>query len=103
MQTYYNTNSEVGLELRTSKEKSFLQQNRILSYFQTFPQDTFTPEEVWQAVFDPYVPLTSVRRAITNLTEVGKLVKTDVFKVSSFGKRCHCWKAAAPVFAKELL
>lgn len=102
MKTYHNTNCEVGEELQTSHEKALLQQNRILSYFQTFPQDTFTPEEVHKALYSDNTPLTSIRRAITNLTEAGRLTKTDVFKVSSFGKRCHSWKAAAPVFAKEL-
>lgn len=102
MKTYYNTNNEVGDELDTSKEKALRQQNRILSYFQTFPDQSFSPEEVYNALYSDNTPLTSVRRAITNLTDAGKLIKTDIFKVSSFGKKAHSWRTATPVFAKEL-
>lgn len=100
MKTFYNTNSEHGTTLTESKEHALRQQNRILSYFQSFPNDTFTPEEVHDALYLDNTPLTSVRRAITNLTEDGKLVKTEIMKFGFFGKRCHSWKAAS--YAKEL-
>lgn len=100
---YYNTNSEYGRELSDSRERALRQQNRILSYFLSFPNDTFTPEEVHKALFSSYVPLTSVRRAITNLTAAGKLMKTENMKISQYGKKCHAWRGVPqPVFAKEL-
>ena len=92
MKTYFNTNAEHGMTLSESKEHALRQQNRILSYFQSFPNENFTPEEVWKALYNDNTPLTSVRRAITNLTQAGKLIKTGNMKVSSFGKRCHCWR-----------
>jgi len=94
MKIYYNTNSESGTTLKESKEKALRQQNRILSYFQSFPNDTFTPEEVLKTLYSDNTPLTSVRRAITNLTEDGKLVKTDEMRMGGFGKLCHCWRAS---------
>lgn len=93
--SYYNTNNEAGRELIDSKLKALQQQNRILSFFQSFPGELFTPEEVKDKLFieEDNTPLTSVRRAITNLTEAGKLTKTNVMKISSYGKKCHTWKA----------
>jgi len=93
MKTYYNTNKECGEELDTSKERALRQQNRILSYFQTFPQDSFTPEDVWKVIYADNTPLTSVRRAITNLTSAGRLIKTGNMKTSSYGKKCHTWRS----------
>jgi Fe2+ or Zn2+ uptake regulation protein len=98
MNTYYNTNNEVGEELETSKERALRQQNRILSYFQTFPKENFSPQDVWKALYGDKTPITSVRRAITNLTAAGKLIKTDFWKISDYGKRCHTWCAAPERF-----
>ena len=39
-------------------------------------------------------PITSIRRAITDLTNEGKLVKTNSLKKGNYGKKCHCWKLA---------
>jgi hypothetical protein len=96
--TYYNTNNECGGELSASKERALRQQNRILSFFQTFPEDRFTPEDVWKALYTEDTPITSIRRAITNLTSSGNIIKTDHMKVSSYGKKCHTWQSA-PIFS----
>ena len=37
-------------------------------------------------------PITSVRRALTNLTNDEKLVKTDDFVKGNFGKKEHLWR-----------
>ena len=91
--SYYNTNREKGEELETSKERALRQQNRILSFFLSFPDSSFSPEEVWKTIYFDETPITSIRRAITNLTDAGKLIKTQEMKVSSYGKKCHSWKA----------
>lgn len=93
--SYYNTNNESGRELVDSKLKALKEQNFILGFFQTFRDDLFTPDEVWNNAFtDQNRPLlTNVRRSITNLTKAGKLVKTDYMKVGMYGKKCHSWRA----------
>lgn len=101
--SYFNTNNECNPTLQDSKERALRQQNRILSYFQSFPNDTFTPEEVWKNVFNEKILLTSVRRAMTNLTDAGKIKKTDEMRDGSYGHKCHTWRSVPqPVFAKEL-
>ena len=39
-------------------------------------------------------PLTSIRRAMTDLTAEGMLVKTDYRVEGSYGKKVHTWRAA---------
>jgi hypothetical protein len=53
-----------------------------------------TPFEVLEKYekHNPRVPITSIRRAITNLTDRGLLEKTPNFKVERYGKTNHLWK-----------
>jgi hypothetical protein len=47
-------------------------------------------------------PLTSIRRAMTNLTEDGQLVKTDLQRTGPYGKPEHLWRLPAgqiPLFS----
>ena len=37
-------------------------------------------------------PITSIRRALTDLTSKGKLVKSSIMKMGPYGKQVHCWK-----------
>ena len=108
---FYNTNSEVGQELRTSKEKAKIQENRILSFFQTSLSKSFTPEESWNAIWPindrSKPPITSVRRAISDLgntkndpNKKAKLYKTGEMRMGLYGKPVHCWKAVNPNLVK---
>jgi hypothetical protein len=99
MQNYYNTNNEAGIVLASSKGKAKRQQDFILDFFKRNPDKSFTPFEVLKycytnnqqySVFE--VPITSVRRAITNLTENGDLEKTGLMKQCVYGKMVHTWK-----------
>ena len=52
-----------------------------------------TPFDVETALYsNTMVPITSIRRAITNLTNDEKLVKTDNQKTGPYGKPSYCWK-----------
>jgi len=53
-----------------------------------------TPFDIQEALgilYDLNAPITSVRRAITDLTTEEKLVKTDIMKKGKYGKEVHCW------------
>jgi predicted transcriptional regulator len=39
-----------------------------------------------------HVPITSIRRAITNLTQKGILIKSEVTKMGRHGKMNYCWE-----------
>ena len=77
---YHNTNKESGKKLITSKTKASKQELRVLKFFQNNDsKERYSPEDVLNNVdFGKEVPITSVRRAITNLTNAGYLRKTEV-------------------------
>jgi hypothetical protein len=88
---YYNTNDERGPELIDSRAQAKLQQNLILGFFRAHPGRRFAPHEV-HSMMPPGTPLTSTRRAITNLTDAGQLEKTDQRVMGTFGKRVFTWQ-----------
>jgi hypothetical protein len=90
--TYYNTTNLIGQDLLKEIENAKTQEDKILLFFKKYPLQYFSPSEIFSSVFNYNVPLTSVRRAITNLTNSGKLIKTDKKKQGSYGKPNFCWK-----------
>lgn len=91
MKHYHNTNAESGQTLAKSEAKARTQEEAILAYFQAHPSDSLSPAFVGLNVL-PNAPLTSIRRAMTNLAGEGKLEKTDVMTMGTFGKHVHTWR-----------
>jgi Fe2+ or Zn2+ uptake regulation protein len=91
---YHNTNKESGKKLITSKTKASKQELKVLKFFQSNNStERYTPEDILNNVdFGKEVPITSVRRAITNLTNAGYLRKTEVMRTGQFGKQIHTWQ-----------
>lgn len=88
--TYYNTNNVSGDRLLQARACSKKQDDRILAFFRDYPGN-WSPEEVWEAVERKTCPLTSVRRAISTLTDDGFLQKTNTMKPGMYGKPIHTW------------
>lgn len=95
MKDYYNTNDESGGQLGQSRRRATDQQQIVLRFFERNPGRNFAPHQIQQAVL-PGSPLTSIRRAVTNLTDAGKLQKTDTKVAGSYGKQVHTWKLSEP-------
>ena len=89
--SYYNTNSESGETLTTSRIRVNIQERDIISVFNGRPGRKMTPFDVQDDV-GHHVPITSIRRAITNLTSRGVLTKSDAMKLGRYGKMNHCWE-----------
>ena len=92
---YYNTNDEKGSSLSESRGKAINQNVLVLNVFKLFPNDNLSPNEVAKYIvntFNREFPITSIRRAITDLTSEGNLEKTDEKKMGNWGKRVHTWK-----------
>jgi hypothetical protein len=94
MKTYYNTNNEMKVELDISKRKALSQQELVLEIFQQYQGRRLGPSDILH--YFPGVPITSIRRAITNLTSAGLLEKTDKFSFGNYGKVEHLWQLAEP-------
>jgi len=89
--SYHNTTNETD-KLDQYEQKAKTQDEKILEYFQEMcPRQTyFSPSEL-QGVLKT-APLTSIRRALSNLTRLDALIRTDVKKDGLYGRKEHCWK-----------
>ncbi len=85
---WYNTTKEKNKKQLDKKAKT--QAETILEWFQKNPKEAATPLEVQEAC-NPKWLTTSVRRAMTDLTAEGKLVKTDEKVVERYGKSNYRW------------
>jgi len=87
---YYNTNNEKGDVLKKSKAKVSRQERMILAMFQSVG-GRHAPHHVL-AQFGHKYPITSIRRALTNLADAGLLEKTDHMTMGNYGKMVHTWR-----------
>jgi hypothetical protein len=86
--TYHNTTGESGIPLEEYEEKASVQERAILGHFRK--EQKASPSEVQRMVLT-HTPLTSVRRAITNLTAKGYLHKTQVTVRGRYARPEHVW------------
>ncbi len=83
---FYNAIKEDTNKLEVSNQKAKNQEEVIYNYIVSYGE--CTPFEA--SVILPNVPITSIRRAITNLEKRGKLTKTGV-KIERYGKPNNVW------------
>ncbi len=93
--TYFNTLGETGEELEQSQAHTEHQEAVILGFFKSHRGRSFTPFEVRSIINWHAKPITSVRRAMTNLANRGFLVKTAEMRMEQLGKPNHTWMMAA--------
>ena len=89
--TYFNTTHTDGQQLSQYRRAASSQDERIMQASHVFPA---SPSVIWARVFNRTVPLTSVRRAMTNLSNDGKLVKTGKQVNGHYGRPEYVWKLA---------
>jgi len=87
---FHNTINETGERLTELKQNAKTQQEKILQYFYQNSLYCFTPFDIQSKVL-PFAPITSVRRAITNLTTQGHLVKDPQQKIEKYGVKNNHW------------
>ena len=97
--TYYDTTRVSDDDYKEFTVKASKQGRKILKHFQDNPDQEYTPSEIWEKLFGDPTPLTSIRRAITNLTKPSKnnnfnppLEKTDTQKDGPYGRPEYTWK-----------
>ena len=83
---YYNTTQEKGEQLTIFKKRAKKQDDKILEFFQDNPLVEFGASQVWNALFYNSVPITSVRRSVTNLVQDNKLEYTGRKRKGVFGR-----------------
>ncbi len=98
--TFFNTINLHGKPLYEAEVKTRTQEERVHDFFLN-AGGLHGPTEVMDKVFHgENVPVTSVRRAITNLTSEGKLTKSISQCQGAYGKPEYLWRLPAPVQRK---
>lgn len=81
---YYNTTNETGQMLINFQNEASKQEFRVLDLFKK--KKYLSPSQAWKHFESEGIPLTSIRRAITNLTNDGFVVKTEQKVKGLFGR-----------------
>ena len=95
--SYHNTLAHEGETLRQYQQKAMSQDELILEYFRRRRFGDHISPTVAHRYAVPAAPITSVRRALTNLTTAGLLVKTNVMVEGAYGRPESTWILADPV------
>ena len=89
--SYFNTTGAQGALLKAHERQAKSQEELILEYFKTRPGMEYSPSQVRKYLNLTGAPLTSIRRAMSNLTEQRTLRKTDRQVKGPYGRREHTW------------
>jgi Fe2+ or Zn2+ uptake regulation protein len=92
LEIFFNTTDLKEDHLRQREIKAGTQNEKILSYFQQNQGKIYTPFQVQEALNLHNVPITSIRRAITTLTDLGYLTMTHIMMEGKYGMNNHTWK-----------
>jgi predicted ArsR family transcriptional regulator len=92
--SYYNTNKEVGRTLAESQGKAQRQRDKVLEIFRS--KKNLTASEAWKIYGINECPITSIRRAITDLYNEGLLFKTEKTAKGMYGKAEHVYSTENP-------
>ena len=93
--TYFNTTHLTGKILTDFRRKAKNQEEKILAEFLLFPWMEVSPSKIQELVFPTnWPPITSVRRALTNLTKAGDLIKTEKQTNGRYGRPEYKWRLA---------
>lgn len=92
---FYNTIRAPRDKEHRYRRRAATQAERILAIFRMYPHGLFSPERIcrgYQYHYKKDLNINSCRRAITDLTTAGHLIKTDVMVPGDCGKPVHQWK-----------
>lgn len=92
MDKYFNTTNEAGNNLKENVEKAISQSKRILNFFRAHPNTSFNPFYIQNVLGMKDTPITSIRRAITTLTNNGDLEKTEKKSEGMYGRNNYEWR-----------
>ena len=87
---FYDTINQTDSALKESKKKTRKQEDLIYSLFVKRKRPLSPSMVLSQSGLN--CPITSIRRAMTDLTNLGKIVKTDRQIKGLYGKAEHLWE-----------
>lgn len=92
--SFHNSIDIAGKTLKTAEKKVIKQEQQIMDWFIAHPYSLPTPWQLQDALKANGIDMliTSVRRGLTNLTNDGKLVKSEIQLVGKQGMTNHTWR-----------
>lgn len=90
---FYNTTHQSGPTLAAYTAKAAKQDDAVLDLFQR--TGAYLSPSQAHAQLGTAAPITSIRRAISNLTKAGLLVKTDFAVIGPWNREEGVWRAAS--------
>jgi len=101
---FFNTNKESGNTLRNSKAKVVTQDEQVMAVFESSYQygTGYCNADDVLSISKMKCPITSIRRSLTNLTNEGKLIKTDRMKMGGYGKMTHLYTLNNTMYQSRL-
>lgn len=92
-ESYYNTTHQGGEQLALFKVKAERQEVAIINYWRAHKKEKFHPAQIQQRIETlNNAPLTSIRRAFTNLSKTGNIKKTDFQVKGPYSRPTHLWE-----------
>lgn len=90
--SFHNTTFEKGTVLGIAEMKAEFQEQAVMKIFRR-ENAYLSPDYVWveSGMMAANAPLTSARRAITNLTERGLLIKSSNKTKGRYGRKTFTW------------
>ena len=94
---YHNTTHSSGAEVKKFRHKAKSQEEALKRFFRSNWSLTFTASEVMNACLmegrlELLTPITSVRRAMSNLTTDGVIFKTTTQRKGPYGRPEYAYK-----------
>lgn len=90
---YHDSANIIGPAIDRYEYQALSQDQQVLKFMRSCPGVAFSPEDVHNVLFGPTVPLTSTRRAMSNLTRDGLIVKTTEQVIGQYGRPVCKWIA----------
>jgi len=93
MKEFYNTTNESGEQLELFTQKAMKQEDKVMLIFkEKYALTAYQCYQLYLLKYEVNTPLTSIRRAITNLTNKGKLDMTVNKQVGGYGRDNYIYK-----------
>jgi|TARA_B110000858_G_scaffold47402_1_gene54624 hypothetical protein len=86
MKEYYNTTNESAEQLEMFESKAKTQSEMIMKFLSSKPSAEYGASRLLSIVFNESIPITSVRRSISNLVKENKLIYTGGTREGLFGR-----------------
>lgn len=87
---FYNTTSQPKEVVEKKRAINGGKNQQVLEVFANNPEVLFSPCDVWR-ILGFKGPITSIRRAVSDLTKGGFLEKTESTKIGYYGDPVHLW------------